>query len=97
MQAMNNAIQRVNNHIQAGTAAADITRRITTHSSRQTVAKKADRLNAGNLGLVGGMLGHKARATTEIYTEAYNSEETIEAANRLYAERPMPRLKRDKT
>lgn len=93
LQAISNATQKVNNHTRAGAAAAGITRTITTHSSRRTVAKKADRANGGNLGLVGGMLGHKARATTEIYTEAYNSEETIEAANRVYADRPMPRLK----
>jgi len=93
LQCIKLATAKVNKNIWLGAIKAGITKRFSTHSSRRTMATKADRANAGDLGKVGGILGHKQRSTTEIYLDHYNSVEVDQAANVVYESRPLPLLK----
>lgn len=93
LQCIKRATAKVNKNIWMGATKAGITKRFSTHSSRRTMATKADRANKGDLGKVGGILGHKQRSTTEIYLDHYNSVEVDQAANVVYEGRPLPLLK----
>jgi integrase/recombinase XerD len=75
-----------------GAAAAGIHKKLSTHSSRRTLATEADRANNGDLGKVGALLGHQQRSTTELYIDKHNSASIDQAANNVYQNRPMPLL-----
>ncbi|GGG33839.1 site-specific integrase [Hymenobacter glacieicola] len=93
LQRMKKATSKLNKNIKMGAEKTGITKKLSTHSSRRTLATESDRANGGDLGKVGAMLGHKQRSTTEIYVDRYNNAEVDEAAENVYKRRPMPLLK----
>jgi integrase/recombinase XerD len=93
LQQMKRATSALNKNIRMGTEKCGILKKISTHSSRRTLATEADREHGGDLGKVGSLLGHQQRSTTEIYVDRYNSAAVDETANSVYKNRPMPRIK----
>jgi integrase/recombinase XerD len=93
LQCIKRATAKVNKNIKMGASKCGITKKLSTHSSRRTLATAADRANGGDLGKVGSLLGHQQRSTTEIYLDRYNSAEVDQAAENVYQHRKMPLLK----
>jgi integrase/recombinase XerD len=93
LQEMKRATAQLNMNIKRGAVKCGITKNLSSHVSRRTLATEADRANDGDLGKVGGLLGHRQRRTTEIYIDKYNSAEVDEAARKVYEKRQMPQTK----
>ncbi|MDF7810787.1 site-specific integrase [Hymenobacter sp. YC55] len=93
LQCIKKATAKLNKNIKLGADKCGISKKISTHSSRRTLATESDRANGGDLGKVGALLGHKQRSTTEIYVDRYNSTEVDETADKVYKHRAMPLLK----
>ena len=71
---------------------AGITAHFSSHSSRRTLADNSDSLTE-DLGVVQGLLGHSARATTEKYTRGRDTPAVHRGAQKVYSQRPMPLVK----
>lgn len=92
LQRMKKATSKLNKNIKMGAEKGGITKKLSTHASRRTLATESDRAN-GDPGKVRAMLGHKNRSTTEIYVDRYNNAEVDEASENANKRRPMPLLK----
>ncbi|TGE29373.1 tyrosine-type recombinase/integrase [Hymenobacter metallicola] len=90
---MKKATSKLNKNIKMGAEKAGITKKLSTHSSRRTLATEADRANGGDLGKVGALLGHQQRSTAKIYVDRHNSAPVDQAADNVYKNRPIPLLK----
>lgn len=93
LQEMKRATSQLNMNIKRGATKCGIGKKLSSHVARRTLATEADRANEGDLGKVGGLLGHRQRRTTEIYIDKYNSAEVDAAARKTYTKRQMPQTK----
>lgn len=95
LQEMKQATAKVNMNLKRAGERAGIKAHFSSHSSRRTLADNAD--NADNLtedlGVVQGLLGHSARATTEKYTRGRDTPAVHRGAKKVYENRPMPLVK----
>jgi integrase len=92
LQEMKRATFAMNTNLKRAGAAAGITTNFSSHSSRRTLADQADELT-GDMGVVQGLLGHTARATTEKYTQGRDTPAVHRGARQVYDHRPMPQVK----
>jgi len=92
LQAMKLATATVNMNLKRAGQKAGITAHFSSHSSRRTLADNADNLTE-DLGVVQGLLGHSARATTEKYTRGRDTPAVHRGAHKVYSQRPMPLVK----
>jgi integrase len=92
LQEMKLATAKVNMNLKRAGKRAGITAHFSSHSSRRTLADNADNLTE-DLGVVQGLLGHSARATTEKYTKGRDTPAVHRGAKKIYAQRPMPLVK----
>ena len=93
LQEIKRATAQLNMNIKRGAVKCGIGKKLSSHVARRTLATEADRANEGDLGKVGGLLGHRQRRTTEIYIDKYNSAEVDAAARKTYTKRQMPQTK----
>jgi integrase len=94
LQEMKRATAAVNMNLKRAGKRAGITTHFSSHSSRRTLADNADNLTE-DLGVVQGLLGHTTRATTEKYTKGRDTPAVHRGAQKVYEQRPMPRLKHE--
>jgi integrase len=92
LQEMKRATGAVNMNLKRAGKKAGITAHFSSHSSRRTLADNADNLTE-DLGVVQGLLGHSARATTEKYTRGRDTPAVHRGAKKVYSQRPMPLTK----
>jgi integrase len=92
LQEMKRATAVVNMNLKRAGKRAGITTHFSSHSSRRTLADNADNLTE-DLGVVQGLLGHSARATTEKYTQGRDTPAVHRGAKKVYEKRPMPQVK----
>jgi integrase len=92
LQEMKKATAVVNMNLKRAGVRAGITAHFSSHSSRRTLADNADNLTE-DLGVVQGLLGHSARATTEKYTRGRDTPAVHRGAKKVYSQRPMPLVK----
>jgi integrase/recombinase XerD len=91
LQEMKKATAAVNMNLKRIAVKAGITARLSSHSSRRTLADDADNAT-GDLGLVQGLLGHHSRSTTEKYTRGRDTPAVQAGARKVYENRPMPEM-----
>lgn len=91
LQEMKAATAAVNMNLKRVATKCGILSKLSSHSSRRTLADNADNAT-GDLGLVQGMLGHHSRATTEKYTRGRDTPAVQAGARKVYESRPMPQL-----
>jgi integrase len=92
LQEMKRATAVVNMNLKRAGKKAGIGTHFSSHSSRRTLADNADNLTE-DLGVVQGLLGHSARATTEKYTRGRDTPAVHRGAKKVYEQRPMPQVK----
>jgi integrase len=90
LQEIKKATAAVNMNLKRVATKAGITVKLSSHSSRRSLADDADNAT-GDLGLVQSMLGHNSRATTEKYTRGRDTPAVQAGARKVYENRPMPR------
>lgn len=75
----------INYHLKRVAKKAGITKNVSTHIARHTLASIADKKLGGNLKPIQGLLGHGSRRMTEIYiNELRQSDELDDAADKIY-------------
>ncbi len=94
LQEMKRATAVVNMNLKRAGKKAGISTHFSSHSSRRTLADNADGITE-DMGLVQGMLGHSARATTEKYTRGRDTPAVHRGAQKVYEHRPMPQVKHE--
>ena len=82
---MRNAIERVNRNLKRGGAQMGITKNLTSHVARRTLATLGERALAGDLRATGSLLGHRRVSTTEIYLNERGTHEIDASARKVYA------------
>lgn len=92
LKEMKGATSRVNGSLKKAALKAGLTCKVSTHTSRRTLAGQADDIT-GDLGIAQGMLGHSSRRMTEIYTQGRDSSAVHKGAALVYEQRPMPPTK----
>lgn len=92
LQEMKRATAVVNMNLKRAGKRAGISTHFSSHSSRRTLADNADNLTE-DMGIVQGLLGHSARATTEKYTKGRDTPAVHRGAKKVYEQRPMPQVK----
>jgi integrase len=90
LQEIKKSTAAVNMNLKRVATKAGITVKLSSHSSRRSLADDADNAT-GDLGLVQSMLGHNSRATTEKYTRGRDTPAVQAGARKVYENRPMPR------
>jgi integrase/recombinase XerD len=75
---------KINENLKLAAAKLGIDKKLSSHVARRTLATLGDRALRGNLGGVGGLLGHKHRRTTEIYLQDLDTFEVDAAARTVY-------------
>jgi integrase/recombinase XerD len=82
---MRNAIERVNRNLKRAAPGLGITKNITSHVARRTLATLGERALGGDLRATGSLLGHRRVSTTEIYLSERDNTEIDASARKVYA------------
>lgn len=76
---------KINANLKRAGAQLGITKKLSSHVARRTLATLGERALGGDLRATGGLLGHKRTSTTEMYLRDMDTYEVDAAARAVYA------------